>query len=155
MRRIGAWVQVLVLLTPVLSAASPSADSEQVWSLEKDYWKYVQSNDLQRYLALWHADFLGWPSISPEPLRKDHITDWIAAHTSKGETLKSYDLERLTIQVTDNFATVTYRARLTWADKNGPGQPATIRIIHTWLRGAGGTWQIVSGMSAPPNAEGH
>jgi len=24
-----------------------------------------------------------------------------------------------------------------------------------WLRNAGGTWQIISGMSAPSNAEGH
>jgi len=57
--------------------------------------------------------------------------------------------------VTDKFATSTYRVRLTWADKNGAGQPSTIRIIHTWLHNAGGTWQIISGMSAPTNAEGH
>jgi hypothetical protein len=70
----------------------------------------VHANDLQNYRTLWHADFLGWPSLSPEPLRKNHITDWITDHSSKGETL-TYNLERLTTQVTDNFATVTYRVR--------------------------------------------
>jgi ketosteroid isomerase-like protein len=93
--------------------------------------------------------------MNPEPVRKDHITDWITTHTSKGEALKSYDLERLTTQVTDNLATVTYRVRLSWANKNGAGQSSTLRVIHTWLRSAGGTWQIISGMSAPTNAEGH
>ena len=155
MTRLIQSVLMVVLLSASLFAAPPSSDTEKLWSLEKAYWQYVQANDLQNYGTLWHADFLGWPSVSPEPLRKDHITDWIKAHSSKGETLKSYELERLTTQVTGNLATVTYRVRLTWADKNGPGQPTTIRIIHTWVRDAGGTWQIISGMSAPTNAEGH
>ena len=105
---------ILVLLAPALFAAPSSADAEKVWSLEKTYWEYVQADDLGRYRTLWDSDFLGWQSVSPEPLRKGHITDWITAHTSKGETLKSYDLERLTMQATDKFATVTYRVRLTW-----------------------------------------
>lgn len=155
MRRLFGCVLFLVLLNSVLFAAPPSADGEKVWSLEEAYWKYVKANDLQQYLGLWHSDFLGWPSVNPEPVRKDHITNWMAAHTSKGETLKSYDLERLTTQVTENVVTVTYRIRMTWADKNGTGQPVTLRIIHTWLRNAAGGWQIISGMSAPANAEGH
>jgi ketosteroid isomerase-like protein len=155
MTRIVRCIIIVVLLAPALFAALPSADEEKVWSLEKAYWEYVKGNDLQTYRTLWHADFLGWPNMNPEPVRKDHITDWITTHTSKGQTVKSYDLERLTTQVTDNLATVTYRVRLTWADKNGAGKPATLRIIHTWLRTASGTWQIISGMSAPTNAEGH
>ena len=154
MTRIVCCTIIVLLFAPVLFAALPSAD-EEVWSLEKAYWEYVKTNDLQSYRTLWHTDFLGWPTMNPEPVRKDHITDWITTHASKGETLKSYDLERLTTQATDNLATVTYRVRLTWADKNGAGQPSTLRIIHTWLRNAGGTWQIISGMSAPTNAEGH
>ena len=115
----------------------------------------MKANDLERYRSLWHEDFLGWPSVSPQPLRKGHITDWITFRTSKGETLKSYDLEQLTAQVTGDVATVTYRVRYTFADKTGAGQPSQVRIIHTWLRSAGGKWQIISGMSAPTNAEGH
>jgi ketosteroid isomerase-like protein len=136
------------------SKAAGSADEEKVWSLEKDYWHFVQNSDLDHYRALWHPQFLGWPSISPEPLRKDHITDWITTHTGKGESLKSYDLERLTVQVTGDVTTTTYRVRSVWADRTGREQPGTVRIIHTWLR-QGGTWQIISGMSAPTNAEGH
>ena len=155
MNRIVRCTIIVALLVPGLFAAIPSADEEKIWSLETTYWEYVKANDIQRYRTLWHNDFLGWPTMNPEPVRKDHITDWITTHTSKGETFKSYDLERLTMQVTDNLATATYRVRLTWEDKKGAGQSSTLRVIHTWLRNAGGNWQIISGMSAPTNAEGH
>ncbi len=148
------YILMVVLLTARLFAAAPP-DAESLWSMEKAYWQYVQANDLQKYLTLWHTDFLGWPSISPEPLRKDHITDWITAHTSKGESLQSYDLERLTMQVTGDVATTTYRVRQKWVDQAGGGRPSTIRVIHTWIRSPSGSWQIISGMSAPTNAEGH
>ena len=155
MSRIVQCTIIVVVLTASLFAAPTSADTQKLWSLEKAYWEYVQANDLQKYRGLWHTDFLGWPSVSPEPLRKDHITDWITAHTGKGESLQYYDLEPLTAQVAGDVATTTYRVRLTWADKAGPGQPSTIRVIHTWVRNVGGTWQIISGMSAPTNPEGH
>ena len=148
-------ILVVVLLTASLFAAPPASDREQLWSLEKAYWQYVQANDLQKYRALWHPDFLGWPYVSPEPLRKDHITDWITAHTSKGESLHSYELEPLIAQVTGDVATTTYRMRMSWTGKDGAGKPSTIRVIHTWARGPGGRWQIISGMSAPTDAQGH
>ena len=147
--------EILVLLTVTLTAKTPDADADKLWSLEKAYWQYVQSNDLEHYRSLWHPDFLGWPSVSPEPLRHDHITDWITVHSSKGETLKSYRLERLTTQITGDVATTTYRARIVWADKRGAEQDSAVRIIHTWVRPAGGVWRIISGMSAPTNADGH
>jgi len=40
--------------------------------------------DLAAYSTLWHERFLDWPSVSPVPVHKDHITDWITAQTSKG-----------------------------------------------------------------------
>lgn len=154
MTRIVSYTLIAVLLAPAPSAPTLLNDAEKIWLLEKGYWEYVQTNNVGRYRALWHNEFLGWPRSNPEPVRKDHITDWITAHTGKGETLKSYDLERLATQVTGNLATVTYRVRLTWADKNGTGQPSRSRIIHTWLRDVGGTWHIISGMSAPTDPEG-
>ena len=146
---------VVMALASVLFAAQGSADEKAVWSQEDAYWQYVKANDLERYRTLWHADFLGWPLSNPEPVGKEQITEWIAAHTSKGETLKSYELERLKVQVTDKYVTVTYRVRLTWTDKNGTDKPGSLRIIHTWLHDAGAKWQIISGMAAPTDAQGH
>ena len=132
---------------------SPTADA--VWALEQSYWQLVQANDLTGYRNLWDRDFLGWPYVSPVPVRKPHITDWITAHTDKGETLKSFDLERIAVQLNGDLATVTYRARVTWVDKQGTPTTAATRIMHTWRRIPRTTeWQIISGMSALVNADG-
>jgi len=147
---------VLIVVAMFAAAAfATTADEEKVWSQEQAYWKYVQTNDLERYRTLWHNDFLGWPFFSAEPARKDHITDWIADYARKGETLKSYDLERRVVQVTNNLVTVTYRVHANWVNKDGTGSPQTTRIIHTWIRNPDGSWQIISGMSAPTDANGH
>ncbi|MBV8146872.1 MAG: nuclear transport factor 2 family protein [Gammaproteobacteria bacterium] len=154
MNRIASFGLVAALSAGPLLAGQPAAEKE-VWSLEDSYWKYVQANDLEGYRTLWHEDFLGWPLSSPEPVHKAHITDWITAHTSSGETLRSYSLERLEAQATANYVTVTYRVRLNWVDKAGVEKPGSLRVIHTWLGSVGHKWQIISGMAAAPNAQGH
>jgi len=144
-----------ILLLAAASSAGQTADHEvEVWSLEEAYWRYVQSNDLERYRTLWHDDFLGWPNSSPEPARKAQITNWITAHSTKGESLKSFELDKRALQAIGDLVTVTYRVRVTWLKKDGSTYSEKVRIIHTWRRGGEGRWQIVSGMSAPTNAEG-
>src|SRR5947207_931638 len=59
------------------SPSQASGDEQTLWNLERAYWRYVEHNDLAAYSDLWHKDFLGWPSVSSAPVRKDHITDWI------------------------------------------------------------------------------
>lgn len=143
----------LFLVEGFQSPLSPEGD--KVWALEKAYWHYVQTDDLISYRLLWHPDFLGWPYMSPEPLRKDHITDWITGFRNNGDTLNSYDLEQLSIRVTGDIATTTYRIHAKWLNKSGAQRTVISRIIHTWLRDASGSWQIISGMSALANSEGH
>lgn len=155
MNRIACTAIIAALFATPLFAAAPSADEKAVWSLEDAYWRYVKADDLEHYRTLWHSDFLGWPLASPEPVHKEHITDWITAHTGIGETLKSYDLERLAAQATGDYVTVAYRVRLTWTGKDGVDKPSGLRVIHTWVHSAGGKWQIISGMAASPNAQGH
>jgi ketosteroid isomerase-like protein len=114
----------------------------------------VKTNDLEKYRALWHEDFLGWPFVSSAPVRKDHITDWITANTSKGVKLQSYSIEQLAIQVTGDIAINHYRIKANWATSEGVEvRKDTLRITHTWIR-THGTWDILGGMSAPVNSEG-
>jgi ketosteroid isomerase-like protein len=145
-------ISILLALTAAAFAQDSARDEAQVWNLEKAYWEYVKANDLQKYRALWHEDFLGWPYVSSAPTGKDHITDWITANTSKGVKLQSYAIEQLAVRVTGDIAINHYRIKMVWA---GPTESNTevIRITHTWLR-AHGSWQIIGGMSAPVNAEG-
>jgi ketosteroid isomerase-like protein len=143
-----------LLLLATTGFGEANKDETQVWALEKSYWDDVKANDLDKYRALWHDQFVGWPSFSASPVRKDHITDWLTAKTSKGVKLDSYDLERLAIQVTGNVAVVHYRVRMKWSG-GGKSEPEfeKARMTHTWIRNDG-TWQIIGGMSAPVNAEG-
>jgi ketosteroid isomerase-like protein len=135
--------------------ASPARTDEQIWNLEKAYWEYVEANDLQNYRALWHDDFVGWPFVSPAPVRKDHITDWITNNTSKGLKLQSYSIEQLAVCVTGAVAIDHYRIKANWAKGDAGDVLRTdgMRITHTWIR-TNGTWQILGGMSAPVNEKG-
>jgi ketosteroid isomerase-like protein len=155
---IRAAAFALFLLLPALPSALPAQNSptaDAVWVQEQAYWHLVQANDLTGYRSLWDDSFLGWPYVSPEPVRKPHIADWITAHTGKGESLQSFDLERLSIQLTGDLATVAYRAHTTWVDKQSVPTTSAMRIIHTWRRiPRTNEWQIISGMSAPVNADG-
>jgi hypothetical protein len=60
-----------------------SVNEKAVWKLEHSYWEYVKAGDLERYRSLWHPNFVGWPSSSATPARKDHITDWIIKYQKK------------------------------------------------------------------------
>lgn len=112
---------------------SQASDSEQtIWKLEHEYWRLVQANDLPAYRALWHKDFLGWPWVNTEPVRKDHITDWITSNTSKGLTFKSIELKPTGVQVTGDIAVAYYGMTYKWVDKDGKGAATTIRVTHHW-----------------------
>jgi ketosteroid isomerase-like protein len=147
-------ISILLALTSAAFAQDSARDEAQVWNLEKAYWEYVKANDLQKYRALWHENFLGWPYVSSGPTGKDHITDWITANTSKGVKLRSYTIEQLAVRVTGDIAINHYRIKANWAaDETANVRTDALRITHTWIR-THDTWQILGGMSAPVNAEG-
>ncbi|PYJ91971.1 MAG: hypothetical protein DMF41_04110 [Verrucomicrobia bacterium] len=78
-------------------------------------------------------------------VRKDHITDWITANTSKGVKLQSYSIEELAIHVTGDVAINHYRIKANWANNEGAEvRIDALRITHTWIR-THGTWQILGG----------
>jgi ketosteroid isomerase-like protein len=128
------------------SSTATAGDERRLWDLERAYWGYVESNDLAAYRNLWHKDFVGWPSVSSAPVRKDHITDWITSQTSKGLSFKAGELKPAALQVTGDVAFTCYWMTLKWVDAQGSGESHTFRITHAWLRN-GKDWQIIGGMS--------
>ncbi len=147
-------IPFLLVLATAAFAQDSANEEAQVWNLEKAYWEYVKTNDLEKYRALWHENFIGWPFVSSAPVRKDHITDWITSNTSKGVKLQSYSIEQLAIQVTGDVAINYYRIKAKWANNEGAEvRTDAFRITHTWIR-THGNWQIIGGMSAPVNPEG-
>src|SRR5216117_4358813 len=102
-------IPFLLAFAATAFAQYSAKEEAQVWNLEKAYWEYVKASELEKYRALWHEDFVGWPFVSSAPVRKDHITDWITANTSKGVKLQSYSIEELAIHVTGDVAINHYR----------------------------------------------
>ena len=143
-----AWIAALLLLCSLPCFAQQSADEAAVWKLEQSYWGDVKALDLASYRELWHPNFVGWPYVSLQPVRKDHITDWITNNTAKGLHLESYSLKPGASQATENVIVVHYWVTSVWADKDHHGEPHTLRITHTWIK-TGKEWQIIGGMSAP------
>src|SRR5881397_836463 len=128
-------IRFVVVLAAAGFAQGAANDEAQIWSLEKAYWEYAKTNDLEKYRALWHEDFLGWPFVSSAPVRKDHITDWITANTSEGIRLQSYSIEQLAIQVSGDVAVNYYRINAAWANGKGSKERTDrLRITHTWIR---------------------
>lgn len=155
MRRTICWLIVPALQTSAALALPPATPEQAVWSLEDSYWSYLRSNDLDDYRALWHPAFLGWPLANAEPIGKAQITDWYTARTGAGDTLESYALERLAARRMGDLVTVAYRVRMNWVTGSGEKKPGSLRIVHTWQRTSSGAWQIISGMAAPPDPQGH
>ena len=131
-----------------------ASEEAQIWNLENAYWEYVKANDIEKYRALWHEDFVGWPLADSAPVRKYQVTEWITANMSKGIKLQSYSIEPLAIKVTRDVAIDHYRIKMSWANREEPDATTeALRITHTWLR-TGNTFQIIGGMAAPVNSEG-
>jgi Lipocalin-like domain/Domain of unknown function (DUF4440) len=144
-------VTVLILAVGAVAQNSPQEDA--VWKLEHTYWESVATLDLDTYKSLWHANFVGWPGINAAPVRTSQVTAWIDDYTAKGLRLHSYSLKPAASQVTGNIVVVHYWLTAVWADKDGTGQPATVRFTHTWINTDKG-WQILSGMSTPASGGG-
>jgi ketosteroid isomerase-like protein len=141
-------VIALILCGPIAStSAAPTPDAEKtIWDLEHSYWRLVEANDLPAYRNLWHADFLGWPSMNAEPVHKDHITDWITSQTSTEHTFKLIEFKPAAIQSSGSTVVVCYWTTYKWIDKSGQGDEHSVRVTHTWIKN-GNDWQIVGGMS--------
>ncbi len=141
----------------VLATAFPqdsAKDEAQVWNLEKAYWEYVKANDLEKYRALWHEDFLGWPYVSSAPIRKDHMTDWITAEHVQGREAPVL-LHRAAGRSRDRRRrdrSLSNQGEL-GHERNSQSANGRVADHHTWIR-THGTWQILGGMSAPVNADG-
>ncbi len=152
--KIASTIAIAVSLIAVsvcapTASARPARASETekaIWDLEHSYWRYVEANDLNSYRHLWHADFLGWPTMSAAPVRKDHITDSITSQTSTGKSFKLVAFKPASIQSNGEVVVVYYWTTYKWVDKSGQGDEHTIRVTHTWIKN-GNDWQIIGGMS--------
>jgi hypothetical protein len=149
----NSWTwSLLILVVAVLAVCDPlpaSAQSQsvaQVWALEDDYWRYVETGDVERYETLWHEKFIGWPCWRQQPVRKANIGDWIREIRDQKlkvkTTLTRHGAEEFgsTVVVHYSFTRID-----TYPDGRVKGEGDLSKITHTWMK-VGNTWQIIGGM---------
>ncbi len=125
-----------------LGAQNLSPEQREVWSMEEAYWRYYNDGDVERYMTLWHDDFIGWPDGFDQPTRKDGIRQSFQRNVADGWTLTELRVEG--VQLFGGIAVTHYVASGGLRDGSEAG---TWKITHTWIR-FGNRWQIIGGMSA-------
>jgi lactoylglutathione lyase len=142
--RDGYWIEVN---SAYESAPTVQEIKDQIWELEKNYWKYVKQNDLKSYLKLWDENFIGYPGNN-KITGKDHITDWISDMYKDKSRKFSYDLTRKVENVFGDIVIDLYDVTQTWTNEKGAViEKATSKITHTW-RKSDASWLIIGGMGA-------
>ena len=126
-----------------LDAKSLSPEQREVWRMEEAYQQYWKDGDVERYMTLWHDNFIGWPDGSGQPTRKDGIRRSFQQYVADGWTMTELRVEA--VQRFGGIAVTHYVA--SGVSRDG-SESWTRKITHTWIR-IGNTWQIIGGMSAP------
>jgi ketosteroid isomerase-like protein/catechol 2,3-dioxygenase-like lactoylglutathione lyase family enzyme len=140
----GYWIEVNSVGE---AAASTEQIKNEIWQLEKNYWKYVKAKDFKSYINLWDDNFIGYPSTNKIG-GKDHITDWIIDMFKERKGNFNYELTRHVENVFGDIVIVLYDATQIWKnDKGDVLEKSTFKLTHTWKK-TGQGWLIIGGMGA-------
>jgi ketosteroid isomerase-like protein len=144
-------IAVLLIGAGVSSAAwalDLSPDEQAVWQMEEQYWRDVQSGDVESYLKLWHENFVGWPCFAWEPSDKASIGGWVRDIRDNHWKL-TYTLKPYAVRVTGDLATALYAAEYVtdYGDGTSSGAGIWRKFTHTWIKREG-RWLIITGMCA-------
>ena len=123
-----------------------SQDEQTIWSLEEAYFAHYAKGETEALELLWHADFVGWPSESREPVRKRAASQSVRDFLAKARIV-SFTLRPMAIAIRGDVAITYYFLDLRLEDPNSGIVERSVRITHTWLR-EDGKWKVLGGMSA-------
>jgi len=76
-----------------------SQDEQTIWNLEERYFANYAKGDTEALEGLWHANFTGWPSESPEPVRKSSASQSVRDFLARAQIV-SFTLRPMAIAVT-------------------------------------------------------
>lgn len=143
------WLSwVLALLTAPAAAQHLSAAEREVWDYEEAYCRYLNANDLNGFMSLWHPNFMGWPSSQAAAVGKSKIREIIVAYGKL-----DCQLAHPTVKVFGNTAIAYYELTLSFKGKEDKPETQVLKVTHTWLR-TDSLWEIIGGMSAPLTSPG-
>lgn len=125
---------------------SRSQDEQTIWTLEESYFAHYAKGETEALEGLWHADFTGWPSKSPEPVKKSGASQSVRDFLATAQIV-SFDLRPMAIAIRGDVAITHYFLDLRLEDPDGRIVESSVRITHTWLR-EDGKWKVLGGMSS-------
>ncbi len=130
-----------------------SAAQKEVWAGEESYCRYRMAGDIEGYMNLWDASFIGWPLRLASPAGKAAIREVVAADIAAGSAGRyACESTPLAVNVFGDVANTYYLFRATRTDQTGKVTVSVVRITHTWRR-LNSKWRIIGGMAAPHAAE--
>ncbi len=141
---------VLCWAPPAIGQELSKAEAE-VWQLEELYWQYLKKGNEAGYMGQWHADFLGWPISSDQPIDRSTVKEATAKFFDGTLTRVEYDLKAIGVRVFGKTAVIYAHCDWTEEDREGKKEEISVRYTHTWKK-KGGKWWIVGGMSAVPES---
>jgi ketosteroid isomerase-like protein len=148
---------IIVFLTSVsysLFGHEMSSTQQEVWRLEELRIAYISARDVQNFRAMYHQNFVGWPSRVPAPVGHSDIGGRILEAIEEERELPLIKLRREAIQIFGDVAIVHYAVSRTLNSESGEagGGGEWMKVTHTWMR-VGETWKIIGGMAAPLKKE--
>jgi hypothetical protein len=151
LNHVAVGVPLIILVTGVSQAQLPpasgtSAGVEAVWAREQQYWRFVQSGDVDNYRALWDDSFRGWPCKAQHPATKATITDWVRDIRDQ-KVRFTYGLTREGAADFGDIVVAYYQTPMVYQYPDGRvvDRDRVFKFTHTWRR-SGGTWLIIGGM---------
>jgi ketosteroid isomerase-like protein len=141
-----ALVVVATNYSKVPAGQGRSQDEQTIWSLEEAYFAHYAKGETEALEGLWHADFTGWPSESPEPVRKSSASQSVRDFLARAQIV-SFTLRPMAIAIRGEVAITHYFLDLRVKDPDGGIVDSSVRITHTWLR-EDGKWKVLGGMSS-------
>jgi ketosteroid isomerase-like protein len=131
------------------SAQTPTAqeqDEQTIWQLESAYFAHYAKGNIAALENLWHADFVGWPAQSLEPVHRAAARQSVMELLS-GARIVSVTVRAQAIAVHGDVAVTHYFVDLDQEAPDGEIARSSFRVTHTWIRERG-TWRVIGGMSA-------
>lgn len=152
MTRLIATAMALALMTGVSFADDSQSAADAVMAQEKAWASALLAKDLDTVSELMHPDFRLVRTYSDAPP--------ISKEAYLGMTGMSADAVEVTsadIEVVGSVAVAQATWSLDWSQEGLGKLPPHYKLTDVWLKGADGTWRIISRVSqiddAPPSAE--
>lgn len=118
-----------------------SAAQNEVWKAVEQHWQADLEQDLDRAMAYFHDDYLGWWNRDPMPSDKPEIRKWIAHHYKTGKVLVQ-SIKPVGIKLHGDVALVHYHWARVIQDSEG-GEKLTRGRWTDILRKQDGKWLLI------------